>query len=72
MASKQPPMPPKKPSASAKPAPKPPAKPAARPAAPAGKMSDAQKYAALKKETQRAGMTVVERNGKISVMPKGK
>ena len=66
MADKKPPMPPKKPTASAKPAAKAPAKPAAP------KMTDAQKYAALKRQTERAGMTVVERNGSINVFPKKK
>jgi len=63
MADKKPPMPPKKPAAAA-------AKPGAKPVPP--KMNDAQKYAALKKQTERAGMTVVERGNSISVFPKGK
>jgi len=68
MAEKKP-MPPKKPMA-AKPAPKPAAKPAPKAAAP--KMTDAQRYNALRQATQRAGMNVMEKNGKIFVQPKGK
>jgi len=36
------------------------------------KLTDAQKYASLKRQTERAGMSVKEQNGKLVVRRKSK